>query len=109
MATAKTTTKKSKSVHTPTDTTDRNHLISIIQEHTGSSKTNAKQALDAVIDSIGASLKKNKKVQLLGFGSFDVVKRAARMGHNPSTGEPMKIKASKTVRFRPGKALKDRV
>lgn len=103
------TTKKSKAKATPEGTTDRNHLIGIIQEQTGASKVKSKEVLDELLETISVSLKKNKRVQLLGFGNFDVVKRSARMGRNPSTGEPMKIKASRTVRFRPGKALKTRV
>ena len=105
MATAKKSTVKA----TPKDVTDRNHLIATIQERTGCTKAAATQTLTETLETIRVSLKKNKRVQLLGFGTFDVVKRAARMGHNPSTGEPMKIKASKTVRFRPGQALKTRV
>ena len=95
-----TTVSKSKPAKrykaTPDGTSDRQHLISIIQSETGSS---AKAA-------VTASLKKNKKVQLVGFGSFSVAKRPARKGRNPQTGEAIRIKASKSVRFRPGQALK---
>lgn len=98
--------KAPKAAPTPSGTTDKNHLIGVIQEKTGASKTACKDALDAVMETVASSLKKNKKVQLLGFGSFEVTKRKARTGRNPSTGEPIKIKASKTVRFRPGTKLK---
>lgn len=94
---------------TPADTSDKNHLISVIQEQTGSSKAAAKEALDAVLDTIAITLKEHHKLQLLGFGSFEVSKRPERMGRNPSTGAPMKIKASKTVRFKPSTNLKGSV
>lgn len=70
------------------------------------SKAEAERALNAVIDTIKKGLKKDKNVQLIGFGTFTVKSRAARMGRNPQTGEPMKIKASKTVGFKPGKDFK---
>ena len=103
MATAK------KYTPTPKGTTDKNHLIEVIQGNTGASKAASKQALDAVMETLAVSLKKNKKVQLLGFGTFEVAKRKARMGRNPATGEAMKIKASKTVRFKPGTRLRTSV
>lgn len=62
--------------------------------------------MDALIGTITSSLKKNEKVQLVGFGSFSVAKRAARKGRNPFTGEAIKIKASKSVRFKAGQSLK---
>ena len=98
--------KKSKLMATPDGTSDKSHLISVIAEHTGASKVVSKEALDAVLETVSMSLKKNKRVQLLGFGTFDVSKRKARKGRNPATGEEIKIKASKTVRFRPGTKLK---
>ena len=105
-----TTVSKSKPAKrykaTPDGTSDRQHLISIIQSETGSSAKAAKSTLDALIRTVTASLKKNKKVQLVGFGSFSVAKRPARKGRNPQTGEAIRIKASKSVRFRPGQALK---
>jgi len=94
---------------TPAGTSDKDHLISVIQGSTGSTAKAAKATLDNVIATITASLKKNQKVQLTGFGTLVVTKRAARMGRNPRTGEKVRIKASKSVRFRAGKTLKDSV
>lgn len=70
------------------------------------SKAAAERAVNAVLDGVRAGLKKDGKVQLVGFGSFSVRKRKARTGRNPQTGEKIKIKASKTVGFTPGQALK---
>ncbi len=72
-------------------------------------KAAAERALNAVLSGIRTGLKKEQSVQLVGFGTFQVKKRAARTGRNPQTGEKIKIKASKTVGFRPGKALKDSI
>ncbi len=91
---------------TPAGTGDKDHLISVIQAGTGASKKAAGETLDALLDTVTLSLKKNKKVQLIGFGSFEVVKRKARKGRNPATGEAIRIKASKGVRFRAGTKLK---
>lgn len=65
--------------------------------------------VDSVFDTMTAAIKKNKKFSFPGFGSFEVRQRKARMGRNPQTGETMKIKASKTVGFKPAKALKDKL
>ena len=73
------------------------------------SKADSKKALDATVAAIKEALVKGDKVQLIGFGTFDVSERAAREGHNPRTGESMKIAASKAPRFKAGKALKERV
>ncbi len=91
---------------TPADVYDGHHLASIIQAGTGSSKQAAKRTLKAVLDSVMLSLKKNKKVGLYGFSTFEVVKRRARKGRNPATGEAIRVKASKRVRFRAGRTLK---
>ncbi len=91
---------------TPSGSSDKDHLISVIQSGTGASKKAAGDTLAAVLDSVAATLKKNQKVQLVGFGSFDVVRRRARKGRNPATGAPIKIKASKGVRFKAGSKLK---
>ena len=91
---------------TPTDTSDRNHLISVIQAGTGSSKKAAKETLDALLNTVTLSLKRNKKVQLTGFGAFSVAKRRAHRGRNPRTGEAIRVKASKRVRFKAGRKLK---
>ena len=71
-----------------------------------STKKEAQQAVDCVISSITKALKKGEDVTVTGFGTFRVVKRKARKGRNPRTGEEIKIKASKAPRFTPGKALK---
>ena len=70
------------------------------------SKAAAARAIDAVLDGIAAGIKKDGNVQLIGFGTFAVKERAARDGRNPLTGEKIKIKASKTVSFKAGAALK---
>lgn len=88
---------------------DKDNLIGVIQSGTGSSKKAAADTLSALLDSITASLKKNQKVQLVGFGSFEVARRRARMGRNPATGAAIRIKASKSVRFRAGTKLKSSV
>ena len=90
----------------PEGVSDRKHLMNVIQENTGCTAKAAKATMDALIGSVTSSLKKNQKVQLVGFGSFAVAKRAARKGRNPSTGEAIRIKASKSVRFKAGQSLK---
>ena len=95
-----------KASPTPSGMTDKEHLIAAIQEKTGASQAAAKQAMEAVLETVAVTLKKNQKLQLLGFGTFEVAKRKARTGRNPATGESIKIKASKTVRFKPGTKLK---
>ena len=83
-------------------------LIDIVQKELGKeiSKAAAERALNAVLGAIGCGLKSGSQVQLVGFGTFRVSKRAARMGRNPKTGEAIQIKASKTVRFSAGQGLK---
>ena len=76
-------------------------------EQAGISKKDAEASLKAFIDIVEKELKDGGKVQLVGFGTFEVSKRAARTGRNPQTGETMEITASKTPRFKPGKAFKD--
>jgi DNA-binding protein HU-beta len=74
------------------------------------SKTAAAAALNSLMDGITKALKKKDgKVTLVGFGTFQKVRRKARKGRNPQTGEPIKIKAGNVVKFRPGKKLKDAV
>ncbi len=97
-------------------------LVEKIQSNLGgdTSKAAAERSLTAVLDAIKASIKKAGKevkltgdankaeaVQLVGFGTFSVVRRDARSGHNPATGESIKIKAAKNVKFKPGAGLKD--
>ncbi|HUP21572.1 MAG TPA: HU family DNA-binding protein [Thermoanaerobaculia bacterium] len=72
-------------------------------------KKQAAEAFDAVFDGITRQLRKGERVQVPGFGSFAISKRAARQGRNPKTGEAIKIKASKSVRFKVGKELKDKL
>ncbi len=91
---------------TPAGVYDRQHLANVIQAGTGCSGQAAKRTLNAVLDSVVLSLKKNKRVQFAGFGTFEVVMGRARKGHNPATGEAIKIKAKKRVRFRAGATLK---
>lgn len=91
---------------TPEGTSDRQHLISIVQAETDCTAKAANETINALIGTITASLKKNQKVQLVGFGSFNVTKRAGRKGRNPQTGEAIRIKASKSVRFKAGQSLK---
>jgi len=84
-------------------------LINAVAEKADLSKKDTELAVAAVIDVITATLKKGDKVQLVGFGSFEVKSRAARTGRNPKTKEPIKIPASKVPVFKAGKALKDAV
>ena len=81
-------------------------LVAYVQKATGSSKAKAECCVNTVIDGIKAGLKKSKNVQLIGFGIFKVAERAARTGINPKTGQKIKIKKSKTVKFKAGKELK---
>ena len=89
---------------------NKTELVAAMADKAGLSKKDADKALAAFIDVVGAELtKKGGKVQLVGFGTFEVVERAARTGLNPATKEKIKIKASKAPKFKAGKALKDRV
>ena len=82
-------------------------LIAAIAAKTGETKKSAEEAVNAFVDVVTESLTKGDKVQLVGFGSFEVRKRAARKGRNPQTKEEIKIPASKAPVFKAGKALKD--
>ena len=84
-------------------------LIESIANSADLSKASAGRALDAAIESITKALQKGDTITLVGFGTFSVRNRAARMGRNPRTGEEIKIKASKVPGFKPGKALKDAI
>ena len=88
---------------------NKSDLIAAIAAKTGETKKGAEAAVNAFVDVITETLAKGDKVQLVGFGSFEVRKRAARTGRNPQTGKEMKIKASKAPKFKAGKALKDLV
>ena len=86
---------------------NKTELINAIAEKAELSKKDADKALKAFVDVVAEELKKGEKIQLVGFGTFEVSERAAREGRNPQTGETMKIAASKTPKFKAGKALKD--
>ena len=84
-------------------------LIEAMAKANKLSKKENEEVLNAFVDAVTKELKKGGKVQLVGFGTFEVGKRAARTGRNPQTGAEIKIKASKTPKFKAGKALKDAV
>lgn len=84
-------------------------LVAAIAEKTELSKKDSEKALKAFIDVVTDELKKGEKIQLVGFGTFEVSNRAAREGRNPQTGKTMKIAASKAPKFKAGKALKDAI
>jgi DNA-binding protein HU-beta len=86
-------------------------LIDSVLKNMGKDTTKkaAGDAVEAVLDAIAAGIRKDKVVQLIGFGTFKVTQRAARKGRNPKTGETIKIKASKSVRFAPSSALKGKL
>ena len=86
---------------------NKTELTAAIAEQAGISKKDAEKALKAFTDVVADELKKGGKVQLVGFGTFEVSERAAREGRNPQTGKTMTIAASKAPRFKAGKALKD--
>lgn len=88
---------------------NKQELVEAIAKEAGLTKKDASAALEAFIDITGKQLKKKDKVQLVGFGTFEVSKRAAREGRNPQTGATMKIPASLAPKFKAGKALKDLV
>jgi DNA-binding protein HU-beta len=88
---------------------NKTDLINAVAEASELSKKDATKAVDAVFDTILDALKDGDKVQLIGFGNFEVRERAARKGRNPQTGEEIEIPASKVPAFKPGKALKDAV
>ena len=84
-------------------------LVEAIAKETGLTKKDSEAAVKAFVETVSKELTKGKDVQLIGFGTFTVGKRAARKGRNPQTGEEIKIAAAKMPKFKPGKALKDRV
>ncbi len=88
---------------------NKSELVAAMAKETKLSKKDAESALNAFTAAVTAELKKGGKVQLVGFGTFEVAKRAARTGRNPATGAEMKIKASKAPKFKAGKALKDAI
>lgn len=88
---------------------NKTELVAAMAKAAELPKKDAEKALKAFIDVVSGELKKGHKVQLVGFGTFEVTKRAAREGRNPQTGDTMKIAASKAPKFKAGKALKDAV
>jgi len=88
---------------------NKTDLINQVSELSGLSKKDAGKAVDAVFGAIGEALQNGDKVQLVGFGNFEVRERQARKGRNPQTGEEIEISASKIPAFKPGKQLKDLV
>ena len=88
---------------------NKTELIAAIAEQAEISKKDAEKALKAFVDVVTEQLKDGEKVQLVGFGTFEVSERAAREGRNPQTGKTMKIAACKAPKFKAGKALKDAV
>ena len=88
---------------------NKTELVAAIAEKADLSKKDSEKALKAFVDVVTAQLKADQKVQLVGFGTFEISKRAAREGRNPQTGKTMKIEACKAPKFKAGKALKDMV
>ena len=88
---------------------NKTELIAAVAEKAEISKKDAEKTVKAFTDAVAEELAKGGKVQLVGFGNFEVSERPAREGRNPRTGETMTIAASKTPKFKPGKALKDEI
>ena len=86
---------------------NKNELITAMSEKSELTKVDTEKALKTFIDTVTEELKNGGKVQLVGFGTFEVVERAERQGRNPKTGESITIPASKSPKFKAGKALKD--
>ena len=88
---------------------NKTELIAAVAEKAGLSKKDSEAAVSAALSAVTAALAAGEKVQLVGFGSFETKKRAARMGLNPSTKQPVHIPATRVPAFKAGKALKDAV
>ena len=88
---------------------NKTELVDAIAKETGLSKKDSEKAVKAFTDTVSKELKKKGKVQLVGFGTFETAKRAARTGKNPQTGDAIKIPAATVPKFKAGKALKDAV
>ena len=88
---------------------NKTELVAAVAEQADISKKDAEKVLKAFVDVVTEEMKKGDKVQLVGFGTFEVSERAAREGRNPQTGKTMKIEACKAPKFKAGKALKDAV
>jgi DNA-binding protein HU-beta len=88
---------------------NKSQLIEAVASDSGLSKSDSSRAIESLVDTVTKTLKKGDEVSITGFGKFSVVKRAARQGVNPRTGERVKIKASKAPKFSAGAALKQAV
>ena len=88
---------------------NKSDLVQVVAEKAGVSKAAAEKAVNAVLDGISEALSKGDKVSLVGFGTFSVSERGARVCRNPRTGEKINVAATKVPKFKPGKALKDKV
>ncbi|WP_442678018.1 HU family DNA-binding protein [Sphingomonas sp. ASY06-1R] len=88
---------------------NKQELIAAVADQTGLARNDAAKAVESLIETIIAQLKKGEEVRMVGFGNFSVSRRKASIGRNPRTGEPMNIKATSQPKFRPGKVLKDSV
>ena len=88
---------------------NKTELVAAVAEQADISKKDAEKVLKAFVDVVTEEMKKGEKVQLVGFGTFEVSERAGREGRNPQTGKTMKIEACKAPKFKAGKALKDAV
>ena len=88
---------------------NKTELVAAVAEQAGLSRKDAEAAVKAFTDVVADALKNGDKIQLVGFGTFEVSERAAREGRNPQSGEPMTIAASKAPKFKAGKALKDMI
>ena len=88
---------------------NKTEFISAVSEKSGLSKTDAKKAVEALVETVSQELKAGGKVALLGFGSFSVAEKAARKGVNPKTKQPIEIAARKSVKFKAGTELADQI
>ncbi len=88
---------------------NKSELVAALAAQSGASKKDAEAVLNAFVDVVGDTLKKGDKISLVGFGTFEARKRAAREGKNPQTGAKIKIAATTVPAFKAGKALKDKV
>ena len=88
---------------------NKSELVDLVAEKAGMSKKDSEKAVKAVLDSITEGLVRGDKVQLVGFGTFEVRSRKEREGRNPATGKKITIKAMKVPAFKPGKALKEKI
>lgn len=88
---------------------NKTELIAAVAERSGLSKKDSEKAINATIEAITAELSEGGKIQLVGFGTFEVKERPAHTGRNPRTGEPMEVAASRAPQFKAGKTLKDAV